>query len=126
MDQQSSEFRFAGMMAGAGIFLTWRLIRSIRDSAWENVWWRNVSPGCARWEFSERSFWWRTIIRADAIFGSAAVGKNCRAQWRWAKTCRPESQVKGQKSEVRVGRMMRFSAIAALRGSRPIGFRFAI
>src|SRR6478735_5135531 len=89
------------MTVGAGIFITWRSIRGIRDSAWENVWWRNVSLGCARWEFSGQSFWWRTIIRADAIFGSAAVGKNCPAQWRWAKTCRPESQVKGQKYEVR-------------------------
>ena len=57
-----------------------------------------------------RDFWLRSGW--EELPGAMAMGKDVPA----------ESQVKGQKSEVRPGRMMRFSAIAALRGSRPIGF----
>src|SRR5207302_9901221 len=88
MDQKWLLFRFAGMTAGAGIFIIWLSIRSTGDSAWEGVWWRNVSIGYGSWEFSGRSFWWRTIIRADASFGSAAAGKNCRPRWRWGRMLR--------------------------------------
>src|SRR5689334_15048285 len=89
MDQKWLLFRFAAMMDGADIFIIWLLIRSIRGSAWGGVWFRNVSTGCANSEFSGRSSWWQTTIRAGASFGCAAAGKNCRVRSRWERMSRP-------------------------------------
>src|SRR5262249_26745096 len=74
--------RCAVTMAGAVIFIISRSIPNVRGSDWGNGWLMNALMVCVAPEFSGRSFWSRTIIRAAASFGSAPAGRNFRAQSR--------------------------------------------
>src|SRR5713101_7476783 len=75
----------AVMTAGADIFIIWRSIRNIRDSDLGSVWSMNAWMVCVAREFSARSFWSRTIIRAAASSGSTEAGKKFQARWRWGR-----------------------------------------
>src|SRR5437763_8522663 len=91
------------MMAGAGIFIISQLIQGIRELDWASVWWRNAPLDCGTPEFSERSFWSRTIMSVGGSFGDVAIGKSFVVRWQWERMwwrlrCQ-RSEVGDQKSE---------------------------